>query len=86
MRACFVRRLPKSRGNKQLEQLGERVAELAGFRFLSRIVIARHGPMSDADLARHMSQLDEPMKRKKVWQLRQIVADLEAEGGPWHDI
>lgn len=78
--------IAKSRGNKQLEQLGERVTKLASFRFFSRIIIAQHGPMSDADLARHMSQLDEPMKRKKVWQLRQIVADLEAEGGPWHDI
>ncbi|MET4216075.1 hypothetical protein ABIB00_001262 [Bradyrhizobium sp. LB14.3] len=77
--------IAKSRGNKQLEQLGERVAELAGFRFLSRIIIAQHGPMSDAALARHLDHGD-GFTRKKVWQLRQIVADLEANGGPWHDI
>lgn len=75
--------IAKPRGNKQLEQLGERVEELANFRFLSRIIIAQHGPMSDAALAHHLGY---GAKRKKVWQLRQIVADLEAEGGPWHDI
>lgn len=73
--------IDKPRGNKQLEQLRDRVGELAGFRYLSGIIIARHGRMSDADLARHMD-----MTRKKVWQLRQIVADLESEGGPWHQI
>ncbi|RQH14939.1 hypothetical protein [Bradyrhizobium sp. RP6] len=73
----------KPRGNKQLEQFRHRVGELASFRFLSRIIIARHGPMSDANLARH---LGDGFTRKKAWQLRQIVADLEAEGGPWHSI
>ncbi|WP_130213965.1 hypothetical protein [Bradyrhizobium genosp. SA-3] len=75
--------IAKPRGNKQLEQLRNRVGELASFRFLARIIIARHGRMPDADLARH---LGDGFTRKKAWQLRQIVADLEAEGGPWHNI
>lgn len=74
--------IAKPRRDKQLEQLRGRELELAGFRFLSRIIIAKFGPMSDAKLA---EQLD-GMTRKKVWQLRQIVADLEADGGPWHNI
>lgn len=75
----------KPRDHKQLEQLRGREFELASFRFLSRIIIARHGPMSDAALARHLDHGD-GFTRKKAWQLRQIVADLEAEGGPWHNV
>jgi hypothetical protein len=75
--------IAEPRGNKQLEQLRDRVGELAQFRYLSRMITAQHGAMSDADLAR---SLGDGFTRKKAWQLRQIVADLEADGGPWHNI
>lgn len=79
--------MAKPRRDKQLEQLRDRVGELASFCFMSRILVARHGPMSDADLARHLTlHLDGSFTRKKAWQLRQIVASLEADGGPWHNI
>ncbi|UWU89767.1 hypothetical protein [Bradyrhizobium sp. CB1015] len=72
---------PRGPHTKLLEQLRDRVKELAGFRYLSRMLIAQHGAMSDADLGRHLC-----ITRKKAWQTRQIVADLESEGGPWHNI
>jgi hypothetical protein len=79
--------IAKPRGNKQLEQLRGRESELASFRYFSRILLARHGPMSDAVLARLLTlNLDDGFTRKKTWQLGQIVAALEAEGGPWHNI
>lgn len=85
--ASTLRKATAKPRSKQLEQLGDRVEELASFCFLSRILIARHGPMSDADLARHLTlHLDGSFTRKKAWQLRQIVASLEADGGPWHNI
>ncbi|OAF13919.1 hypothetical protein AXW67_18225 [Bradyrhizobium neotropicale] len=73
----------KPRGDKQLEQLRGRESELAGFRYLSRILIGHYGAMSDADLARH---LGDGFTRKKAWQFRQIAASLEADGGPWHNL
>jgi hypothetical protein len=69
------------RGDKQLEQLRGREIELAGFRYLSRLAIAKYGPMPDAKLAVLID-----MPRKRVWQLRQIVERLEAEDGPWHNL
>lgn len=81
--SALKKAIAKARGNKQLEQLPDRVQELAQFRYLSRIITAQHGPMSDADLARH---LGDGFTRKKAWQLRKIVAALEAEGGPWRNI
>lgn len=85
--ASALRKATTRPRSKQLEQLRDRVEELASFCFLSRIVVARHGPMSDADLARHLTlHLDGSFTRKKAWQLRQIVASLQADGGPWHNI
>lgn len=81
--AALRKRTAKPRGDKRMEQLAGREGELARFSWLSGILIGRYGVMSDAKLA---DQLGDGYTRKQVWQSKQIVAKLQAEGGPWRDL
>ncbi|AUC93701.1 hypothetical protein CWS35_04825 [Bradyrhizobium sp. SK17] len=73
-------------GNRFMEKLVGREGDIALFHSVSMTLIDRIGAMSDAKLADALVCAGgfESITRNQVWKLRQIVAKLEADKGPWH--